>query len=94
MTKDNHLLGNFELSGIPQAPRGVPQIEVTFDIDANGILSVKAQEITTGKESRIVINKDKGRLSKTEIDKMIAESEKFKDEDDKNRYGKLRKRKF
>uniref|UniRef100_A0A915D4M2 Heat shock protein 70 n=1 Tax=Ditylenchus dipsaci TaxID=166011 RepID=A0A915D4M2_9BILA len=69
MTKDNNLLGKFELSGIPPAPRGVPQIEVTFDIDANGILNVSAQDKSTGKQNKITITNDKGRLSKDEIDR-------------------------
>lgn len=81
-TKDNNLLGKFELSGIPPAPRGVPQIEVTFDIDANGILNVSAVEKGTGKSNKITITNDKGRLSKEDIDKMVAEAEKFKAEDE------------
>ncbi|RCK64151.1 Heat shock protein SSA1 [Candida viswanathii] len=82
-TKDNNLLGKFELSGIPPAPRGVPQIEVTFDIDANGILNVSALEKGTGKTQKITITNDKGRLSKEEIEKMVSEAEKFKEEDEK-----------
>lgn len=81
-TKDNNLLGKFELSGIPPAPRGVPQIEVTFDIDANGILNVSAADKTTGKSSRITITNDKGRLSKEEIERMVNEAEKYKAEDE------------
>jgi L1 cell adhesion molecule like protein len=81
-TKDNNLLGKFELSGIPPAPRGVPQIEVTFDIDANGILNVSAADKTTGKSNRITITNDKGRLSKDEIDRMVSEAEKYKKEDE------------
>jgi L1 cell adhesion molecule like protein len=81
MTKDNNLLGKFELTGIPPAPRGVPQIEVTFDIDANGILNVSAADKSTGKVNQITITNDKGRLSKDEIERMVAEAEKFKDED-------------
>ena len=77
-TKDNNLLGKFELSGIPPAPRGVPQVEVTFDIDANGILNVSASDKTTGKSNRITITNDKGRLSKEEIDRMVEEAEKYK----------------
>ncbi|KAJ7751742.1 heat shock protein 70 family [Mycena maculata] len=77
-TKDNNLLGKFELSGIPPAPRGVPQVEVTFDMDANGILNVSASDKTTGKSNRITITNDKGRLSKEEIDRMVAEAEKYK----------------
>jgi L1 cell adhesion molecule like protein len=82
MTRDNHLLGNFELSGIPPAPRGVPQIEVTFDIDANGILNVSAVDKSTGRENKITITNDKGRLSKDEIDRMVSDAEKYKKEDD------------
>ena len=78
LTKDNNLLGKFELSGIPPAPRGVPQIEVTFDIDANGILNVSASDKTTGKSNRITITNDKGRLSKEEIERMVSEAEKYK----------------
>jgi len=78
MTKDNHLLGKFDLSGIPPAPRGVPQIEVTFDIDANGILNVSAVDKSTGKQSKITITNDKGRLSKEEIERMVSDAEKFK----------------
>ncbi len=82
MTKDCHLLGNFQLDGIPPAPRGVPQIEVTFDLDANGILSVTAEEKGTGKKSKITITNDKGRLSKEEIEKMVSDAEKFKQDDE------------
>jgi heat shock protein 1/8 len=82
MTRDNHLLGNFELSSIPPAPRGVPQIEVTFDIDANGILNVSAVDKSTGRENKITITNDKGRLSKDEIEKMVSDAEKYKQEDD------------
>jgi len=85
MTKDNNLLGKFELSGIPPAPRGVPQIEVTFDIDANGILNVSAVEKGTGKESKITISNDKGRLSKDDIERMVAEAEKYKKEDEEQK---------
>lgn len=81
-TKDNNLLGKFELTGIPPAPRGVPQIEVTFDVDANGIMNVSALEKGTGKTNKIVITNDKGRLSKEEIERMLAEAEKYKDEDE------------
>lgn len=81
-TKDNNLLGKFELTGIPPAPRGVPQIEVEFDVDANGIMNVKAKEKGTGKENKIVITNDKGRLSKEEIERMLAEAEKYKEEDE------------
>ena len=85
MTKDNNLLGKFELTGIPPAPRGVPQIEVTFDIDANGILNVSAADKSTGKENKITITNDKGRLSKEEIERMVKEAENYKDEDEKQR---------
>ncbi|XP_061181462.1 heat shock cognate 71 kDa protein [Saccostrea echinata] len=85
MTKDNNLLGKFELTGIPPAPRGVPQIEVTFDIDANGILNVSAVDKSTGKENKITITNDKGRLSKDEIDRMVSDAEKYKQEDEKQR---------
>ncbi len=81
-TKDNNLLCKFELSGIPPAPRGVPQIEVTFDVDANGIINVSALEKGTGKSNKIVITNDKGRLSKEEIERMLAEAEKYKAEDE------------
>jgi L1 cell adhesion molecule like protein len=81
-TKDNNLLGKFELTGIPPAPRGVPQIEVTFDVDANGIMNVSAVEKGTGKSNKIVITNDKGRLSKEEIERMLAEAEKYKEEDE------------
>jgi L1 cell adhesion molecule like protein len=81
-TKDNNILGKFELSGIPPAPRGVPQIEVTFDVDANGILNVSASDKTTGKSNKITITNDKGRLSKEEIEKMVADAEKYKAEDE------------
>ena len=83
MTKDNHLLGKFNLDGIPPMPRGQPQIEVTFDIDANSILNVTAVEKSTGKNNKIVITNDKGRLSKDDIDRLVKEAEKFKDEDNK-----------
>jgi heat shock protein 1/8 len=81
-TKDNNLLGKFELTGIPPAPRGVPQIEVTFDVDANGIINVSALEKGTGKSNKIVITNDKGRLSKEDIERMLAEAEKYKEEDE------------
>merc|ERR1712241_630536 len=81
MTKDNHLLGKFDLTGIPPAPRGVPQIEVTFDIDANGILNVSACDKSTGKQNKITITNDKGRLSKEDIERMINDAEKFAEED-------------
>ncbi|KAK9428863.1 heat shock protein 70 family [Lipomyces doorenjongii] len=82
-TKDNNLLGKFELTGIPPAARGVPQIEVTFDIDANGILNVSAVEKGTGKSNKITITNDKGRLSKEDIDRMVSEAEKYKEDDEK-----------
>merc|ERR1712227_892701 len=83
MTKDNHMLGKFNLEGIPPAPRGTPQIEVTFDLDANGILNVSAMDKASGKNEKITITNDKGRLTKEEIDKLVADAEKFKAEDDK-----------
>jgi len=82
-TKDNNLLGKFELGGIPPAPRGVPQVEVTFDIDANGVLNVTAEEKGAGKKSNITITNDKGRLSKDDIDRMVREAEQYADEDSK-----------
>merc|ERR1711962_1378948 len=85
MTKDNHLLGKFDLTGIPPAPRGVPQIEVTFDIDANGILNVSACDKSTGKQNKITITNDKGRLSKEEIERMVNDPEKFKADDEKQK---------
>jgi len=83
--QDNHLLGRFELTGIPPAPRGVPQINVRFDIDANGILNVSAEDKASGKSEKIVITNDKGRLSKADIEKMMQDAEKYKDEDEKYR---------
>merc|ERR1712038_1625113 len=83
MTKDNNLLGKFELSGIPPAPRGVPQIEVTFDIDANAILNVSAADKSSGKSNKITITNDKGRLSKEDIEKMVNDAEKYKADDEK-----------
>ncbi|OQV21832.1 Heat shock protein 70 B2 [Hypsibius exemplaris] len=85
MTKDNHLLGRFDLVGIPPAPRGVPKIEVTFDIDANGILNVSAEDKSTGKSEKIRITNEKGRLSKEEIERMVKESEQYADVDAKAR---------
>ena len=82
MTKDNNVLGNFTLDGIPPMPRGMPQIEVTYDVDANGILNVSATEKSTGKENKITITNDKGRLSKEEIEKMVDDAEKFKKDDE------------
>ncbi|QKX58699.1 uncharacterized protein TRUGW13939_05826 [Talaromyces rugulosus] len=81
MTKDNNLLGKFELTSIPPAPRGVPQIEVSFDLDANGILKVSASDKGTGKAESITITNDKGRLTQEEIDRMVAEAEEFAEED-------------
>jgi L1 cell adhesion molecule like protein len=85
MTKDNTLLGKFQLDGIPPMPRGTPQIEVVFDIDSNGILNVSAAEKSTGKSNNIAITNDKGRLSKEEIERMVAEAEKYKNEDEEMR---------
>ncbi|KAI7803520.1 heat shock cognate 71 [Triplophysa rosa] len=85
MTKDNNLLGKFVLTGIPPAPRGVPQLEVTFDIDANGILNVSAVDKSTGKDNKITITNDKGRLSKEEIERMVQEAEQYKADDDLQR---------
>merc|ERR1712183_1001463 len=76
------MLGKFDLTGIPPAPRGVPQIEVTFDVDANGILNVSAADKSSGKSEKITITNDKGRLSSEDIEKMVADAEKFKAEDD------------
>jgi L1 cell adhesion molecule like protein len=84
-TKDNNLLGKFELSGIPPAPRGVPQINVVFDIDANGILNVSAEDKATNIKNKIVITNDKGRLSKDEIERMVQEAEKYKSEDEEHK---------
>merc|ERR1712070_158764 len=81
-TKDCNLLGKFQLSGIAPAPRGVPQIEVTFDVDANGILNVSAVDKATNKQEKITITNDTGRLSKSDIEKMVSEAEKFKAEDE------------
>jgi len=83
MTKDNHHLGKFELSGIPPAPRGVPQIEVSFEVDANGILQVSAEDKGTGKAEKITITAEKGRLSEEDIERMVREAEEFADEDKK-----------
>jgi len=85
MTRDNHRLGQFDLSGIPPAPRGTPQIEVTLDVDANGILNVSAVEKGTGKAEKITITNDKGRLSKEDIEKMVNEAEAFREEDEKQK---------
>ncbi|KAK0082636.1 hypothetical protein PV325_010084 [Microctonus aethiopoides] len=85
MTKDNNLLGTFELSGIAPAPRGVPKIEVTFDLDANGILHVTAKDTSSGRTRDVTIRNDKGRLSRAEIDKMLADAEKYRDDDNQQR---------
>jgi len=82
-TKDNNKLGEFTLQGIPPMPRGVPQIEITYDLDANGILNVSACEKSTGKSDKITVTNDKGRLSKDDIEKMVADAEKFKEDDEK-----------
>merc|ERR1712095_68448 len=83
MTKDNHLLGKFDLTGIPPAPRGVPQIEVTFEIDANGILQVSAEDKGTGNKEKITITNDQNRLTPEDIEQMVRDAEKFADEDKK-----------
>jgi len=85
MTRDNNLLGKFHLDGIPPAPRGVPQVEVTFDVDANGILNVSAQDKASGKSNQITITNEKGRLSQADIDRMVSEAEKYKAEDDQHK---------
>ena len=85
MTKDNHLLGKFDLTGIPPAPRGVPQIEVTFEIDVNGILKVTAEDKGTGNKNNIVITNDNNRLSPEDIERMINDAEKFAEEDEKTK---------
>lgn len=85
MTKDNNLLGTFDLTGIPPAPRGIPKIDVTFDLDANGILNVSAKENSTGKSRNITIKNDKGRLSQRDIERMLAEAEQYKEEDERQR---------
>lgn len=85
MTKDNNLLGTFNLTGIPPAPRGVPKVDVTFDLDANGILNVTAKEMSTGNAKNITIKNDKGRLSQADIDRMVNEAEKYAEEDERHR---------
>merc|ERR1719239_1166197 len=85
MTRDNHKLGSFDLTGIPPAPKGVPAIEVTFEIDANGVLNVSACDKSTGNQNKITITNDKGRLSKEDIEKMVNDAEKFKADDDAQR---------
>jgi L1 cell adhesion molecule like protein len=82
MTKDNHVLGNFQLTDIPPAPRGIPKIEVTFDVDPNGILNVSAIEKSSGREKKITIQNDQSRLSKEEIKQMVSNAEKYKKEDE------------
>ena len=85
MTKDNNELGNFKLEGIPPARRGVPQIEVSFDVDANGIMNIEAKDKGSGNVQNITIKNDKGRLSQEDIERMVQEGEKFKEEDQMNR---------
>lgn len=85
MTKDNNLLGTFDLTGLPPAPRGVPKIEVTFDLDANGILNVSAKDTSSGNSKNITIKNDKGRLSQKDIDKMVADAEMYREEDEKQK---------
>jgi L1 cell adhesion molecule like protein len=85
LIKHNNLLGKFVLSGIPCAPRGVPQINVTFDIDANSVLKVSAEDMATGKKNKITITNDKGRLSTEEIERMVREAEKYKSVDRKQK---------
>ena len=85
MTADNHLLGKFNLDGIPPARRGVPQIEVTFDLDANGILNVSAQDKSSGNIQSITITNEKGRLSDEEVERLIKEAERNKDADEKRK---------
>lgn len=83
LTKDNNVLGKFQLDGIPPAPRGAPQINVTFDLDANGVLNVNATDKAGGKSNKITITNDKGRLSKEDIERMVSDAEKYKDEDNR-----------
>jgi L1 cell adhesion molecule like protein len=85
MTKDNHLLGTFDLSGIPPPPPGGPQIDVTCDSDANGLLNVAAEDKTTGKKNQITITNDKARLSKDEIDRMVSEAAMYEEDDKRQR---------
>jgi L1 cell adhesion molecule like protein len=85
LTRDNNILGKFQLDGIPPAPRGVPQIEVTFDLDANGVLNVNAMDKAGGKSNKITITNDKGRLSKDDIERMVSEAERYKEEDAKHK---------
>merc|ERR1711990_770378 len=83
MTKDNHMLGKFDLQNIPPAPRGVPQIEVTFEIDVNGVLRVSAEDKGAGSKEQITISNDQNRLTPEDIERMVADAEKFKEEDEK-----------
>jgi L1 cell adhesion molecule like protein len=85
LTKDNNILGKFQLDGIPPAPRGVPQVEVTFDLDANGVLNVNAVDKAGGMSNKITITNDKGRLSKDDIERMVSEAERYKEEDEKHK---------
>ena len=85
LTKDNNILGKFQLDGIPPAPRGTPQIEVVFDLDANGVLNVNATDKAGGKSNKITITNDKGRLSKEDIERMVTEAEKYRDDDTRHR---------
>ena len=85
MVKDNNLLGTFDLTGIPPAPRGVPQIEVSFDLDSNGILTVTAKDKSTSNEKKIEIKNDSGRLSSEDIDRLVKEAEEFAEQDKMNR---------
>merc|ERR1711935_451064 len=85
MTKDNNLLGKFHLDGIPPMPRGVPQIEITYDVDANGILNVSAVEKSSGSKEEITVTNDKGRLSKEDIERMVQEAEDFKEDDEREK---------
>jgi L1 cell adhesion molecule like protein len=84
-TKDCNLLGQFTLDGIPAMPRGVPQVEITYEVDANSILNVSAVEKSTGKSHKITITNEKGRLSKDDVERMVKDAEKFREEDDKMR---------
>ena len=94
MTKDNNLLGQFELNGIPPMPKGKAELEVSFNIDANGILNVTAQDKITGRKSNIIIKNDQGRLSAEEVDKMVAEAKKFQAEDKKRKEGLAAREEF
>jgi len=93
MSKDNNLLGNFELSGIPPMPRGVPKVEVTFEVDANGIMNVTAKDETTGKSNKITIKNEKGRLSEQEIQTMLKKAEEMKKQDEEQ-VGKVSAKKW